>query len=209
MQKLENHQSYKQDLMKALEKLNKVLSEADIHLLVENMVKKNGCHMAGKEAKQVEKLLIKQLEKNKREVEKEKKRMDRELQKEKLQSEKELKRLQGDAYKDEKLREKGESEMRKQLKRKQEEAERDRHRREKEEAEQKKQQAIQKQVSNMELFLKRSKNNPVNENDQSPTSVTASDASASRRESMPEPVTFLMDSALSQKDEIDVGEIRN
>jgi hypothetical protein len=45
------------------------------------------CHCrADKEAKQEEKLLVKQLKKNKREKEKEKKRMDLELQKEKRQT---------------------------------------------------------------------------------------------------------------------------
>lgn len=44
------------------------------------------CCRAEKDAKREEKLLIKQLEKTKREVEKEKKRVDRESEKEKCQS---------------------------------------------------------------------------------------------------------------------------
>ncbi|GAB4835414.1 hypothetical protein Ancab_000322 [Ancistrocladus abbreviatus] len=135
LQKLENHQ--KHDLLKALEKLNKVLSEADICLLVQSMVQKNGsdiyvfpqwlcevldivvfhfkvvywsCFRAEKDAKREEKSLIKQLEENKRKVDKEKKQMDCELQKEK---EKELKQMQENAEKDEKRCDKEEYQMRK------------------------------------------------------------------------------------------------
>ncbi|GAB4835347.1 hypothetical protein Ancab_000258 [Ancistrocladus abbreviatus] len=95
--------------------------------------------------------------------------MDRELQREKLHGEKELKQMQENAEKDDKHRDKEEYQMRKQLKRKQEEAERYQRRREREEAELKKQRSIQKQVSIMEQFLKKSKNNPVSESDKSPT----------------------------------------
>ncbi|KAL0452245.1 UNVERIFIED_CONTAM: Chromatin assembly factor 1 subunit FAS1 [Sesamum latifolium] len=157
LEKSENHPNYPQELMKASEKLSKVLHEADIRLLMENMSQKNGAEMAEKEAKREEKLLIKQMEKNKREMEKERKKMDRVLQKEKLQSEKELKRLHDEAEKEERRRQKEENDMQKQLKRQQEDAEKDQRRREKEEAEMRKQLALQKQASLMERFLKRNK----------------------------------------------------
>ncbi|KAF8393777.1 hypothetical protein HHK36_019975 [Tetracentron sinense] len=86
LQMPESQLSYRHDTMKALEKLGRVLNEADIRSLVEKMVQKNATDMAEKEVKLKEKELIKELEKNKRECEKEKKRLDRELQKEKLQS---------------------------------------------------------------------------------------------------------------------------
>ncbi|GMH13056.1 hypothetical protein Nepgr_014897 [Nepenthes gracilis] len=203
LQNPENDQSYKLDLMRASYKLNKVLNEADIRLLVENMAQKNGSDMAEKEAMREEKILMKQQEKTKRQIEKERKKADRELQKEKLQSEKELKRLQGE---DDKRRKREESEMRRQLKRKQEDAERDQRRREKEEAGLKKQLSIQKQASIMERFIKRSKCNLTYDIDQSVTS--ASDASPNNSERLPELITFSMDSALSQKEEVDVDEIR-
>ncbi|XP_043705396.1 chromatin assembly factor 1 subunit FAS1-like [Telopea speciosissima] len=79
-------QNYRTDLVKASEKIGKVLNQADIRLLVENMVQKNGTDMDEKGAKLKEKELIKGLERNKREVEKEKKKMGRELQKEKIRS---------------------------------------------------------------------------------------------------------------------------
>ncbi|KAK4367044.1 hypothetical protein RND71_014924 [Anisodus tanguticus] len=86
LEKLETDQSCTQEQMKASENLGKVLSEADIRLLVASMEQKSNAEMAGKSVKQEEKLLIKQLERNKREAEKEKKRMEREVQKEKLKS---------------------------------------------------------------------------------------------------------------------------
>ncbi|PWA99011.1 chromatin assembly factor-1 [Artemisia annua] len=146
-----------QKVMKASERLSKVLNEAEIRSLVEKMEQKNGAEAAEKEVKREEKIAVKQLEKNKREAEKEKMRMERELLKEKLQNEKEQKRLQEEAEKEEKRRE---IEMKKQLKKQQEEAEKEekeQRRREKEEAEQKKQLALQKQASVLERFLKKSK----------------------------------------------------
>ncbi|GAB4835407.1 hypothetical protein Ancab_000317 [Ancistrocladus abbreviatus] len=110
--------------------------------------------------------------------------------------EKELKQMQENAEKDEKRCDKEESQMRKQLKRKQGEPERDQHCRGKEEAKIKKQCSIQKQASIMERFLKKSKSNPVSENDQLSTSVSPSAVSTGRRESLPE-----------SKDDIDMGEI--
>ncbi|XP_059628604.1 chromatin assembly factor 1 subunit FAS1 isoform X4 [Cornus florida] len=209
LEKSQSSHNYSLALTKASEKLAKVLSEADIRLLAESMEQKNGADMAEKEVKQEEKLLIKQLEKNKREVEKGKKRMDLEQQKEKWQSEKELKRLQDEAEKEEKRREKEESEMRKHLRRQQEEVEKDLRRREKEEAELKKQLALQKQASIMERFLKRSKNNSTSQNGQSSSKATTSNPSPNRSENMPESITMSMDYALALKNEINTEDIHN
>ncbi|GAB2211862.1 hypothetical protein Droror1_Dr00025200 [Drosera rotundifolia] len=203
LQRSENHR----DVMKASEKLNKVLNEADIRLLAESLSQRTGSDMAEKGIKQDEKIVIQQLEKNKRELEKEKKRMDHELQKEKLRNEKEQKRLQDEAAKDEKLREKEESEIKRQLKRKQEEAERDQRRREKEEAERKKQRSIQKQASIMESFLKKRKTtlNPEIDN---PIDAKLAGLSTNVSEVRLDLIASVMDSALSNKDEIAVVEIR-
>ncbi|XP_057962033.1 chromatin assembly factor 1 subunit FAS1 [Malania oleifera] len=208
LQKLDSRQNSKHDILKASEKLCKVLSEADIRLLVESMIQKNGADIAEKEVKREEKVLIKQLEKNKREAEKEKKRVDRELQKEKLQSEKELKRLKDEAEKGEKRRGKEESEMRKHLRRQQEEAGKDQRRREKEEAELKKQLAIQKQASIMERFLRRNKTNVTSQNEQSATKAMTLDSLTNRRGDISESVVQSMDCALAVKDEISIEGIR-
>ncbi|CAN1217654.1 Chromatin assembly factor 1 subunit FAS1 [Linum perenne] len=84
LQKPETDENYRSDLMKATEKLGKALVESDIRSYMDGMLQKNGAEMAGKEVKREEKLLIRQLEKNKRASEKEKRRMDLEVQKEKL-----------------------------------------------------------------------------------------------------------------------------
>ncbi|KAJ6726814.1 CHROMATIN ASSEMBLY FACTOR 1 SUBUNIT A CAF-1 SUBUNIT A [Salix purpurea] len=188
-------ENYKSDLIKSSGKLGKVLREADIRLLVDGMLQKNGAEMAEKEVKREEKLIIKQLEKNKREEEKEKKRMDLELQKEKRQNEKEQKRLQEEAEKDERRREREELELKRQLKRQQEEAEKEQRRKEKEEAELKRRVAMQKQASMMERFLKRSKSNSPCQNDQSLTKPTTSDSPSKKSKRMDEAVTQLMDCA--------------
>lgn len=198
LQKSESDQTCRQELMKSLERLSKVSSDADIRLSIGNMVQKNGVDMAEKEGKREKK----QMERNKREAEKEKKRFDMELQKEKLQSEKELKRLQDEAEKEEKRREKEESESRKQLKRKQEELEKDQRRREKEEAEQKKQLALQKQASLMERFLNKSKNSSPSQKDPSPAKMKSTDSSCKKST-----VTLSMDWALSQFDETNTENI--
>lgn len=193
-----------QKVMKASERLGKVLSEAEIRLLVEKMEEKNGVDVAEKEVKKEEKLVVKQLEKNKREVEKEKMRMERELLKEKLQSEKELRRLQDEAEKEEKRRD---NEMRKQLKKQQEEAEKEQRRREKEEAEQKKQLALQKQASILERFLKKSKSGSPLQADQSLVKASGTETSPMQRVHVPESVIQSMDNALSLKDEFDEKEV--
>ncbi|KAF2292021.1 hypothetical protein GH714_000198 [Hevea brasiliensis] len=208
LQKLESDQTCTTDLMRASEKLGKVLQEADIRLLVDSMLQKNGAEMAGKEARREQKLLIKQLEKNKKEAEKEKKRMDLELQKEKRQTEKEQKRLQEEADKDEKRREKEESEMRRHLRKQQEEAEKEQRRREKEEAELKKRIAIQKQASIMERFIKRSKSNSPCQNDEALTKMPAPDLKSKHSEKMPGAVTVAMDHTLSSNDNLRFNDIR-
>ncbi|KVI07544.1 Chromatin assembly factor 1 subunit A [Cynara cardunculus var. scolymus] len=193
-----------QKVMKASERLGKVLSEAEIRLLVEKMQEKNGIDVAEKEVKKEEKLVVKQLEKNKREVEKEKMRMERELLKEKLQSEKELRRLQDEAEKEEKRRE---TEIRKQLKKQQEEADKEQRRREKEEAEQKRQHALQKQASILERFLKKSKSGSPVQADQSLVKASGTDISPKQRVHVSESVIQSMDDALTLNDEFDEKEL--
>ncbi|KAL3650093.1 hypothetical protein CASFOL_006496 [Castilleja foliolosa] len=206
LEKFEDRPSCPQELMKASEKLSKVLNEADIRLLIENMSQKSGAEMAEKDAKREEKLLIKQMEKNKREMEKERKKMDRELQKEKLQSEKELKRLHDEAEKEERRRDKEDNEMQKQLKRHQEEAEKEQKRKEKEEAESRKRLALKKQASLMERFLKRSKACPLSQNN-SPINKCATSTPSVLPEKMPESVTQAMDSVFAQNGEVEAQDI--
>ncbi|GJW81077.1 chromatin assembly factor 1 subunit FAS1 [Tanacetum coccineum] len=206
--KPESTSSGTQKVMKASERLSKVLNEAEIRSLVEKMEQKNGAEVAEKEVKREEKIAVKQLEKNKREEEKEKLRMERELLKEKLQNEKEQKRLQEEAEKEEKRRE---IEMKKQLKKQQEEAEkeeREQRRREKEEAEQKKQLALQKQASVLERFLKKSKSSSPMQVNQPTIKACVADILPKQGVQVPESVTQSMDNALSQKGELDVHELR-
>ncbi|XVE90692.1 hypothetical protein DITRI_Ditri20bG0097300 [Diplodiscus trichospermus] len=206
LEKMGNDQHYKHEFVKASEKLVKVLSVADICLLMHNMSQKSGAEMAEKEAKREEKLLLKQLERNKREIEKEKKKVDRELQKEKLQNEKERRRLQEEAEKDERRREREEAEMKKQLQKQQEEAERDQRRREKEEAELKKKLSIQKQASVMERFLKKCKTSPGPiEELAKPTTYSPLNE---KSEKVPEAITLSMDSTLSSKEETSTDDLR-
>ncbi|TYG37052.1 hypothetical protein ES288_D13G111200v1 [Gossypium darwinii] len=206
LQKSENDHSNEYDFVKVSEKLAKVLSEADIRLLMCNMLQKTGAKMAEKEAKREEKLLIMQLERNKREIEKKKKKVDRELQKEKLQNEKVRKRLQDEAERDEKRCEREEAEMRKQLRKQQEEAERDQRRREKEDAELKKKLSIQKQASVMERFLKKCKTSPCQIEEI--TKPTIYSPSTEKSENVPESIMLSMDRALSPKEETDADDLR-
>ncbi|KAJ6982831.1 chromatin assembly factor 1 subunit FAS1-like [Populus alba x Populus x berolinensis] len=208
LQKQETDQNYESDLIKSSEKLGKVLTEADIRLLIDGLLQKNGAEIADKDAKQEEKLLVKQLKKNKREEEKEKKRMDLELQKEKRQTEREQKRLQEEAEKDERRCEREESEVKRQLKRQQEEVEKEQRRKEKEEAELKRRVAIQKQASMMERFLKRSESNSPCQNDQTLTKATIFDSSSQESKGITKAITQLMDCALSSNDNITADGIR-
>ncbi|KAL5703409.1 hypothetical protein ACHQM5_028505 [Ranunculus cassubicifolius] len=199
-----NIQNQKVDLTKASEKLAKALNEADIRLLVENLLQKSGTESAEKEAKLKEKVLVKELERNKRELEKEKKRMVREQLKEKLQNEKEQKRLQEEAEKEEKLRE---TEKKKQLKKQQEEAEKEQRRREKEEAQLKQQLALKKQATLMERFLKRKTIHPGHEEDSSSSKAVISDSPVKGDAETLDAVTSSMDSTFSLKDSTDISEL--
>ncbi|CAI9772390.1 unnamed protein product [Fraxinus pennsylvanica] len=207
LEKSEDHRSYRQDLIKASDKLSKVLTEADICLLMQTMSQKNAAEVSEKESKREEKLLIKQMEKSKRQTLKERKKMDQELNKEKLQTEKELKRLQDEAEKEERRLEKEESEMRKQLKRQQEESEKEQRRKEKEEAESKKRLALQKQASLMERFLKKNKTNSTSQNGGAASKQETSDQSPKRVERISGPVTVPMDSILTVGEGIDAEDI--
>ncbi|KAJ0640840.1 putative chromatin assembly factor 1 subunit A [Helianthus annuus] len=204
LMKPDNTSDSGQKIMKASERLSKVLGEAEIRSLVDKMEQKNGADVAEKDVKREEKLAVKQLEKNKREAEKEKIRMERELLKEKLQTEKEQKRLQEEAEKEEKRRE---NEIKKQLKKQQEEAEKEQRRREKEEAEQKKQLALQKQASILERFLIKSKNNSPVQVEQSTIKESATCISPQEKERVPDTVIQSMDNALSSKREFDAKEL--
>lgn len=119
-----------------------------------------------------------------------------------LFQEKEQKRLQEEAEKDERRREREESELKRQLKRQQEEAEKEQRRKEKEEAELKRRVAMQKQASMMERFLKRSKSNSPCQNVQSLTKPTTSDSPSKKSKRMDEAVTQLMDCAPMLNDNI-------
>ncbi|XP_022893059.1 chromatin assembly factor 1 subunit FAS1-like isoform X1 [Olea europaea var. sylvestris] len=207
LEKSEVHQSYREDLIRASDKLSKVLTEADVRLLMETMSQKNAAEVSEKEAKREEKLLIKQMEKSKRQMEKERKRMDRELNKEKLQTEKELKRLKDEAEKEELRLEKEESEMRKQLKRQQEEAEKERRRKEKEESELKKQLSLRKQASLMERFLKKNRTNSTSQNGSTAIKQVISEQSPNSVERMSGPITVAMDSVLTLGEGFDEEDI--
>ncbi|KAJ7978298.1 Chromatin assembly factor 1 subunit FAS1 [Quillaja saponaria] len=202
LQKSETDQNYKHDLIKASAKLGKASTEEDIRLKVNHLLAKNIANMAGKKSKREEKMLIKQLERNKRESEKEKKKMDHELQKEQLQAEKHLKLLKGVVEKDEMCSEKEVSEMRKQQRKQQEEAEKNQRRCEKEAAELKRKLSLQKQVSMMERFIKKSKASPSCEHDRLSTKAASSDSSNKKSEHVPKAVTLSMDCALASSNEI-------
>ncbi|KAI4304179.1 hypothetical protein MLD38_039728 [Melastoma candidum] len=207
LQRSENDQDCGHGLVKAFDKLDKVLNEADIRILIDGLLKNNQmASMAGTDGKQDEKAIIKQLAKNKRQAEKEKKRIDREHQKEKFKAEKELKRVQEEAEKEVRRREKEYIELKKQLKRQQEEAEKDQRKRQRDEAVLKRQLALQKQASMMERFLKRSKTDSPNENEKySPNLPQPSDNICP---SIAEAVTQSMDSTLSLNQELSVAGIR-
>lgn len=98
------------------------------------------------------------------------------------------------------------SEQRKQQKKQVEEAEKDQRRREKEEAELKKKRSLQKQVSIMERFLKKSKPNP-SENDNVLIEPTTSDI-ISKSESVSKSATLSMDNVLASSGDITHEDIR-
>ncbi|KAL1223110.1 Chromatin assembly factor 1 subunit FAS1 [Cardamine amara subsp. amara] len=205
LQREETEKLCRSDLSKAAEKLGKVLSEVDIRLFMDNILKKNSTEMAEKDAKREEKMILKQLEKSRCEAEKEKKRMDRQISKEKLQQEKEQKLLQ---KVDENNKEKEEAESRKRIKKQQDESEREQKRREKEQAELKKQLQVQKQASIMERFLKRSKDSSVTQPKLPSGEVTVQDPSCTNQENESETVIQAIDNAFSTTCEATVDDIR-
>jgi len=116
--------------------------------------------------------------------------------------------LQEKAEKDERHREREESEIKRQLKRQQEEVEKEQRCKEKEEAELKRRVVIQKQASMMERFLKRSKSNSPCQNDQTLTKATTFGSSSKESKRIAEAITQLMDCALSSNDNITADDIR-
>ncbi|XP_004492868.1 chromatin assembly factor 1 subunit FAS1 [Cicer arietinum] len=203
LKKQESEPNYNQDLIKTSKKLSKTCTEADIRVIVEGLLQKNSDDMDKKKANQEEKLLIKQLDRNRREAEKEKEKqnMQCELQTDTLAIEADLKLSPGEVRSDEKC-----SEQRKQQKKQVEEAEKDQRRREKEEAELKKKRSLQKQVSIMERFLKKSKPNP-SENDNVLIEPTTSDI-ISKSESVSKSATLSMDNVLASSGDITHEDIR-
>lgn len=209
LKKQESEPNYSQNLIKASKKLSKTSTEADIRVIVEGLLQKNNEDMDKKKANQEEKLLIKQLDRNRREAEKEKEKekekesLQRELQTETIAIETSSKFSQGEAKTDEKC-----WEQRKQQKKLAEEAEKDQRRREKEEAELKKKRSLQKQVSIMERFLKRSKPNPSVQSDKVSTEPTASDLLSSKNENVSMSATLSMDSVLASSSDIKPEDLR-
>ncbi|KAK1287712.1 Chromatin assembly factor 1 subunit FSM [Acorus calamus] len=204
----ENLQNCKNVLMRASEKLGKVLDETRIRSLVEELLQKISSDTAEKDAKLKEKEVLKELEKKMRNEEKEKKKIDRELQKENQQSEKEQKRLQEEAEKEARRREKEEAEFKKQQKRQQEEAEKELKRQEKEKAEIKKQLAVQKQATLMERFLKKKQDSyPDNLDDRLQTKTLKVDT-PEKSEEPHNSVALVMDHALSQDTMVDPIDLR-
>nr|KYP64197.1 hypothetical protein KK1_018787 [Cajanus cajan] len=203
LKKLESEPDYNHGLMKASAKLGKAFPEADIRLLVDALLQKNSEEMDKKRANQENKLLIKQLERNRREAEKEKESMHKELQREILLNESDLKMSQDETRNDEKS-----SEKKKQQKKQVEEAEKDQRRKEKAEAELKKKRSLQKQASIMERFLKRSKINPPSQKDQVSVKSPASDLSSSNSESLFESATISMDCTLASSSDVALEDIR-
>ncbi|KAF5180370.1 Chromatin assembly factor 1 subunit fas1 [Thalictrum thalictroides] len=194
LQELDIHSTQKLDLMKASEKLAKVLNEAEIRKFVENMVQKTGVELAEKEAKLKEKVVVKELEK-------EKKRMEREHLKEKLQIEREKWRLQDEAEKAEKL---GDAERKKLNKRQQEG---DQRRREKEEAQLKKQLLLKKQANLMERFFIKKTTNSGHQDDISSTKDMISDSPGKGDIKIGNAVTLSMDATFSLKDDMDTCDL--
>lgn len=100
-------------------------------------------------------------------------------------------------------------EQRKPQKKQVDEAEKDQRRREKEEAEFKKKRSLQKQVSIMERFLKKSKPNPPVENDKISTEPTASDAPSSKIETVStKSATLSMDNVLASNSDVSLEDLR-
>nr|QKZ93426.1 FAS1 [Vuralia turcica] len=208
LEKLESDQNYNHFLIKASAKLGKANTEADIRLLVDGLLQKNIQQMAKKKVNREDKLLVKQLDGNIREVKKEKESTHSELQTETLPNESDLKLLQDETRNDEKCHEKIGCEKRKLQKKQPEDTEKVQRRREKEEAEFKRKRCLQKQASIMERFLKRSKTNPSVQNDEVSTKSIASDSSSSKSESVSASATLSMDCTLASSTDITLEDVR-
>ncbi|KAJ6429354.1 hypothetical protein OIU84_020894 [Salix udensis] len=103
LQKSETDENYKSDLIKSSGKLGKVLREADIRLLVDGMLQKNGAEMAEKEEKEQKRL--------QEEAEKDERRRERE----ELELKRQLKRQQEEAEKEQRRKEKEEAELKRRV----------------------------------------------------------------------------------------------
>lgn len=99
-------------------------------------------------------------------------------------------------------------EQRKKQKKQVDDAEKDQRRREKEEAEFKKKRSLQKQVSIMERFLKRSKPNPPVQNEKVSSEPTASDSPSNNIETVSNSATLSMDNVLASNSDVTLEDIR-
>ncbi|KAH8501282.1 hypothetical protein H0E87_016193 [Populus deltoides] len=103
LQKSETDENYKTDLIKSSGKLGKVLREADIRLLVDGMLQKNGAEMAEKQEKEQKRL--------QEEAEKDERRRERE----EFEMKRQLKRQQEEAEKEQRRKEKEEAELKRRV----------------------------------------------------------------------------------------------
>ncbi|KAK7295219.1 hypothetical protein RJT34_18124 [Clitoria ternatea] len=200
------------DIILASVKLNKAYNEADIRELVQGLLQKNSEDMDRKKVNEENKLLIKQLEKNRREAEKGKESTHSELQRETKLIESDLKLSQSEAKSDEKCekrkRQKQVDDAEKEQRRREKEEVELKKKREKEEAELKKKRGLQKQVSIMERFLKRSKTTSLSQDDKVSTKSIVFDSSSSKSESVSESATLSMDCTLASSSNVTLEDIR-
>ncbi|KAK7269055.1 hypothetical protein RIF29_21770 [Crotalaria pallida] len=202
LKKPESERNYNDGLTKASAKLDKAYNAAEIRLLMDGLLQKNSVDICTPvKAKREEKLLLKQLDRNRTEFEKETKSLLNELQKETLRSESNLKLLEGEANKDEKCYEKDSCKKKKQKK---EKTKKDQRRREKEESDLKQKRSLQKQVSIMEHFLKRGKTPHSFQNN--PNSIER-DSLIGKSENVCEAATLSMDSILASSSDITLEDI--
>ncbi|XP_054801963.1 chromatin assembly factor 1 subunit FAS1 [Prosopis cineraria] len=204
LMKPEGEQISKQSLIKASEKLDKALTEPDIRLLVDGLQQKNSVDMAKREARREEKLLLKQLERNRRGIENENKDTVHGMQREMLPGENVPQR---EARKDERCENDG-FEKRKQHRKQIEDGDKDQRRQQKEEAELKKKRSLQKQASIMERFLKRSKTSPSCKSDLFSAKANMSKSSNRDGESLSGSITQSMDHSLASSSEISIEDLR-
>ncbi|KAE9617704.1 hypothetical protein Lal_00018595 [Lupinus albus] len=215
LERLESEQNYNNFLIKASTKLGKACTEADIRLLVDGLLQKNSQNMSKKKASQEDNLLVKQLDGNRIEVEKESESMHNELQKKALPSvvpvlvlEPDLILLEGDTRNDEKRPEKISCEKRKLQKKQTEEAEKVQRRREKDEAELRKKRSLQKQASIMERFLKKSKTSPSPQNEKVSTESLVSDSQSIKSKHVSASATLSMDFTFASTTDVSLEDVR-